>query len=210
MKFLLTVRTKLNSMLTILEKVDFKPSTGWGEFFQKSWWWSGSTFFGVLVIDWLGKFRATEYLNKAITQGVSPELWNVIGAVGLFFLGLSIVTVKTDFPHRWLSKASSRILLIASEIGLFAFGISLGQLLGAFSKAQLLAWQAWFWGISIGILLTLLLVTNFLLWYLARVSHYENCKAPLMSKLACWSLPEDIIVGATVAGLPIWFLLLKR
>ncbi len=210
MKILLTVRTKLKSAFVIFEKADFKPSTGWRECFVTSSWWIGPTFFSVLVVDWLRKFRTTEYLNKALTQGVSPELWNVIGTMGLFLLGLSIVTAKTDFLHRCLSKASSRVLLITFEIGLFALGIMLGQLLRTFSKAQLPAWQAWFWGIRFGVLLTIVFGLNIAVWYLARVSHYGKGKAPIMSKLARWSLPVDIIVGATVAVLPICFLLLER
>lgn len=147
----------------------------------------------VIVVDWLSKFRSVAYLNKALGQGVSPELWNTIGIVGMFLFGLSIITSKTNALHKRVTKAAHGVLLVAFDVGLLIFGILLGQFIVLFNdeSTRLQAWQAWFLGISIPFLMVLLLFLNTSLWWFATIAYSKTGRSRVMEKCSNWRLDSN-------------------
>ncbi len=43
-------------------------------------------------------YPTVEFFQSAITEGIGPNLWNALGAFGLFMLGLSIIFLNFNFP----------------------------------------------------------------------------------------------------------------
>jgi hypothetical protein len=129
-------------------------------------------------------------LSKAVAQGVSPELWNVIGTIGLILSGVALTSIKVKCVHQVAAKAANRVLIVAFEVGLLGYGIIATQLFFEFRQTSVPAWQAWFFGIEITFLIVVVLLLNCLLWYLSCLVFRED-----VGKLSQLDWPIPIAIG---------------
>ena len=204
------IRSKANELAILFRKENFIPITGWGEYLKISAWWVTPAIIYVLAVDLLKNFRSVEYLETAMNQGISPELWNIFGVFGLALFGLSMVTVKIPTIHRALAISASKLLLITFEIGLLAFGIMTGKLISAFSEAEFSIWQAWFFGIGFFLLFGIVLSLNTGLWYLARIVFIHDGLSPFMLAVERLSWGVRFVLSFILIALPVVFLLMER
>ncbi|HEY5604235.1 MAG TPA: hypothetical protein VIM41_14125 [Gammaproteobacteria bacterium] len=189
---------------------DFRPSVGFSEYFVLSAAWLLPSFFAVIFINWFSRHHSAQYFETAISQGISPQLWNVTGAIGLLFFGLTVASLRIQAISNLFAKISSPVLRVAFEMGLLGFGLMLGKLFVAFDNSQLERWQAWFYGITLGWLFALVLAINSLLWLAARLLESKMGPAPILNKAVGWHWLLQVAVGLFFVVSPIWYFWLEK
>lgn len=201
---------KLKQFAPDIKIADFRPSSGFREYIRSSLYWIIPSFLGVLIIYCLSQYRSTYYLNKALDEGISPQLWNVIGSIGFLFFGLSILCLPFNRFFYALSRIATKLLLITFEMGLLTFGIILGKMTIAFNITPLQTWQAWFFTITLWLLVVLVFVLNSLIWFAARIIDNASGAAPILKKASNWHWTIRLLICLFFTVIPILFLLLER
>lgn len=131
-------------------------------------WWAAPSFVLALLVDHYRGHIPTSYLETAISEGISPHLWNVIGTVAFVLFGLTLL-----FPRwKFLSKSAYNVLINAYAIGGLSFGLIFGQLVTAIASASenINAWKMWLMGTGSIFLIFVSLSLNFSLWYLGHLT----------------------------------------
>lgn len=107
------------------------------------------------------------YLEAAISDGIGPHIWNVVGMLGLVLFGLAVLFPKIKF----IATGAYQVLINTYGMGGLAIGLLIGkigaQLPSSLSKIEL--WKAWLAGTGIALLMLELFVLNFSLWCLASL-----------------------------------------
>ncbi|TLM75243.1 hypothetical protein ACONUD_18940 [Microbulbifer harenosus] len=212
-EFFIECRLKIERAVSVFHKDDFLPSGGWRDYWIISLWWMLPAAAYVFVVEWFRGFRAVDYFDTAMSQGVSPELWNVIGVFGFTSLGFGIFTVNFPCLHTVFIRSANKLLLIAFDIGLLSFGIILSKVILAFGDAEITSWKTWFFGIGAFVFLPVVFALNTILWYLATIIHNQGTAdmcSPIMRSFARLSGLTRSILGVVVITVPICFLLLER
>ena len=189
---------------------DFRPSIGFSEYFSLSAAWLLPSFFAVIFIHWFSRHHSTQYFETAVSQGISPQLWNVIGAIGFLFFGSAVASLRIRAISNLLAKISSPVLRVAFEMGLLGFGLMLGKLYVAFDNAQLESWDSWFYRITFGWLFPLVLAINSLLWLASRLIESDKGQAPILHKVVSWHWSIQVVVGSFFVVVPIWYFWLEK
>jgi hypothetical protein len=126
--------------------------------------WAIPAFVIVCLVDRYREYLPSAYLEAAISEGIGPHLWNVIGTLALVLVGLAFL-----FPRSKLVAISAyQVLINTHAIGGLSFGLLFGQLATALvsASANVAAWKAWLMGAGSVFLATQALLLNFSLWYL--------------------------------------------
>lgn len=188
----------------------FRPTVGFSEFLVSLVAWALPSVFAVLLIHKIGQHHPTRYFDTAINQGISPQLWNVVGAIGLLFFGCCIVLIRIQGLFRLSAKLAGPVLRVASDMGLFGIGLMLGKLFIAFDSTPLLLWQMVFLGIAFGWLFFLMLFLNFILWLASRLVDSPNGPALIVRKAVYWHWPSQQFIGLFFVVVPVWHLWLEK
>lgn len=189
---------------------DFRPSIGFSEYFIVSAAWLLPSFFAVVFIHWFSRHHSTQYFETAVSQGISPQLWNVTSAIGFLFFGFAVASLRSRAVSNLFAKISSLVLRVAFEMGLLGFGLMLGKLFVAFDDAQLESWDAWFYRITFGWLFLLVLVINSLLWLASRLTENDKGQAPILHEAVSWHWSMQVAVGLFFVVVPIWYFWLEK
>ena len=102
--------------------------------------WAAPSFLIVWLVASYRKFVPSAYLEAAISEGIGPHLWNVVGTLGLALVGLALV-----FPRsRLIARSAYHVLINTYAIGGLSFGLLFGQLATALASAaeNLASWKA--------------------------------------------------------------------
>lgn len=130
-------------------------------------WWSLPSFLIVWLCSQHREYVPSKYIEAAISEGIGPHLWNVVGALGLLLVGFALLFPRSGF----IARSAYQVLINAYAIG----GLSLGLLSGQFATAMVSAtddvvsWKKWLIGAGWCFLVIQALVLNFSLWYLAHL-----------------------------------------
>lgn len=130
-------------------------------------WWAMPAFVMVCLVDRYREYLPSTYLEAAISEGIGPHLWDVIGTLALVLVGLAFL-----FPRsRLIAKSAHQVLINTYAIGGLTFGLLLGQLATALvsASANVAAWKAWLMGVGGAFLAIQALLLNFSLWYLGHL-----------------------------------------
>lgn len=102
--------------------------------------WVVPAFGYVVGVNALSVVHSVDYLTKALEQGISPELWNVVGVLSFSLASFSIV-----FP-RWISLArvARHVLQANFCIGSLMLGLLLGHAAVYASSGLISDWRSWF------------------------------------------------------------------
>ncbi len=169
-------------------------------------------FFGYLKVKGINYFN---YILKALNEGVSVYLWNVMGTIGLIFLGIAIIFIK-ERVSQGILKQSNNILLNTFKAGLLAFGVLAGKafIILLYDFHPHIWWQKWFFGIMLPIMLLAVLIINSFLWYISILIYNPNMpnqKTSIMEKIE--SIPALYRVSFStifLIVLPIVITIIKR
>ena len=154
-----------------------------------------------IFVLWSNKYYPhVEFYQEAISEGIGPNLWNLIGAFGGFAFSVAIVLSKYIFP----AKAARQILLNTYAIGSLTFGILLGQWYLILNTSEIIWWHRGLFGITTGPLLVIVFVLNFAVWYLGfLIRNDSNGKSMFLIKLEqmnyFWRLGFGLFMGLMIA-----------
>lgn len=151
----------------------------------------------VIAVDWLGAFKDTSYLTKAIGEGMSVTLMDVFATFAFSLFGAVLLAPRLGM----LIRAARQMFINTFSIGSLNYGLLLGFCivsLGSFSTVQ-----------------TSLLMTGFLLLiplHLALLYFYSLCSPESQNTgfLAWWSgkpLPFRAPIALIIIVGPLAFLL---
>jgi hypothetical protein len=103
----------------------------------------------------------------AISEGIGPHLWNVVGTLGLVLVGFFLLFPRSQF----IARSAHQVLINTYAIGGLSFGLLFGQLSTALASAaaNVALWKAWLMGAGGVFLAFQALALNFSLWYLVVV-----------------------------------------
>jgi hypothetical protein len=135
-------------------------------------WWASPAFALALIAAKCQKHLPSAYLKAAIEEGIGPHLWNLIGTIGLIFVGLAFL-----FPRaRFIARSAYQVLINTYAIGGLTLGLALGQFAAAVTVSRMAVWRTWLIGAGAAFLALQVLLLNFSLWYLGNlmVSGEEN------------------------------------
>ena len=116
--------------------------------------------------------------TKAITEGIGPNLWNIIGIPGLFLFGLSLVFISSE---RIVSSAR-RVLSNVYGIGCLSWSLLFAQWL-FLDTSEFTWWQEGLWNITSAFLMLVVLFFNLVVWYLSWLLEVRN-ESSFLKKLA--------------------------
>lgn len=195
----------IKSELGKFERIDFWPGQQWKEAATVFLSWAAPAFFFVLGVKYFEAFRTVEYYKDAISQGIGPKLWNVIGAFGFAFFGLSLVFTKT----KAFSYIANRILINVYAIGSLTFGLLLGQFVCLIPELDqyLDGWRLYLFTPLSAVLLTAVAIINLGVWYL---SYLIQWKGNFHQRVGQIHLMLRIFIGCATTSIPIWLLWIER
>ncbi|MDR5660166.1 hypothetical protein [Burkholderia cenocepacia] len=125
-------------------------------------WWAAPATLAVLFIAQFRNLLPASYLEAAISDGIGPHIWNVVGMLGLVLFGLAVLFPKAKF----IATGAYQVLINAYGMGGLAIGLLIGKILAQLppSLSKLELWKAWFAGTGVTLLMLELFVLNFSLW----------------------------------------------
>lgn len=130
-------------------------------------WWAAPSMLAVWLITYFRKYLPFSYLDAAISDGIGPHLWNVVGLLGLALFGLAVLLPRCKF----IANSAYQVLTNTYAMGGLAIGLLVGQITAripsALSKLEL--WKAWLMGTGIAFVTLELFALNFSLWCLASL-----------------------------------------
>ena len=133
-----------------------------------------------LFVLWANKYHSTaDFYQSAITEGIGPNLWNVIGSFGLFSFGVAVTFSKFYLP----SLVAQQVLSNTYAIGCLTFGLLCGQWTLLITDENILWWQKGLFGITSGFLLAIVFLYNLALWQLCFLIRDKEDKSTFLIKL---------------------------
>jgi len=126
--------------------------------------WAVPSFLAVIGIACFGEHLPSQYLNDAVSQGIGPTLWNVVGVLGTALFGFGVM-----FPDvRWVINGAREVLVSTYGIGSLMFGLLAGLLVTSFPEvaAKVEIGRALAMGLSGIISLSTAWMLNFAVWCL--------------------------------------------
>ncbi|NAW64793.1 hypothetical protein, partial [Photobacterium halotolerans] len=103
------------------ERCDINPGNSYKEAISVFLAWTVPAFIFVL---WASNFYPEVKLyHDAITEGIGPNLWNVIGSFGFFSFGIAMIFSNHTGP----ALVADKVLSNAYAIGCLNFGLLSGQ-----------------------------------------------------------------------------------
>lgn len=132
-----------------------------------AFWWVSPATLAVLFIAQFRNQLPASYLEAAISDGIGPHIWNVVGMLGLALFGLAVLFPRVKF----IATGAYQILINTYGMGGLAIGLLIGKILAQLppSLSKLELWDAWFAGTGITLLILELFVLNFSLWCFASL-----------------------------------------
>lgn len=168
--------------------------------------WAIPAALSITVTRQLGRFASVTYLNAAISEGIGPHLWNVVGIIGVVLFSLFILAPRA----KWLAVAANRVLVNTYAIGALTFGLLFGQWANAFAAATLDRWQAWANGVGFSLLFMLVISLNFLVWYLGYLSSPTRLNTGFAVSLSSVDFRIRFVLGILLGAVAILFLMMER
>lgn len=129
---------------------------------------------------WLAQFRSTAYLSAAISEGLGPHLWNVLGTFGIGFFGALVIAPRV----RFLAVLASEAFANTYVVGALTLGILVGQIAYLFYSAPPPPPVYWLYIVAFPVLLAALAVLNVLTWYLSYLSDPTRLATGFPAQLA--------------------------
>jgi len=191
--------------LSIFDISDFNPNKAWISAIQILSSWAVPAFVFVILVSAVNEYRPVEYYEKAISQGIGPILWNVMGAFGLAFFCLSIIFSRI----RWLSTVAHQILTNVYAIGAFSFGLLFGQVVCLVPQLDkyMETWQVYLFSPAIAILLLVVAGLNVAVWYMSYLIKWDSSFREKLSKV---SIVLRLPVGGICFLLSLWLLWIEK
>lgn len=165
----------------------------------------------VLIVWLVARYRKhvpSAYLEAAISEGIGPHLWNVVGTLGLVLVGFALL-----FPRsRFIARSAYQVLINTYAIGGLSFGLLFGQLATALTSAaaNVASWKAWFMGAGGFFLAVQALTFNFSLWYLGHFMASREASDGFLHRVEGVALRLRLAAFLFLAVLPITLMFMEK
>ncbi|UYG01265.1 hypothetical protein [Halomonas sp. GD1P12] len=164
------MKTILAQQFRHFARSDFIPNESLKEAFFIFFIWAFPAF---LFVIWANAFYSeVEFYQAAISEGLGPNLWNVIGSFGLFAFGVALMFSKFSIP----ALIAKQILSNTYAIGCLTFGLLVGQWSVLLPIEGMVWWQRGLFNITSGFLLIVVFLYNLAIWYLSFLIQKESGK----------------------------------
>lgn len=162
-------------------------------------WWAIPAFLSVWIVAHYRQHLPASYLECAINEGIGPHLWNVIGTLGLIFVGIALV-----FPEsRFIAQSAHQILINTYAIGGLSFGLIFGQLTTSIASANIEKWKIWLMSAGAVALAIQVIFLNFSLWYLGHLMSSRQKDDGFMHRVTKVHLRIRLIAASIIIVVPI-------
>jgi hypothetical protein len=94
------LRTYLRTQLQPFDRTALWSSHVAKEGLLVVFWWAVPSFAIVLLVAHYRDHLPSAYLESAISEGIGPHLWNVIGTLGLVLVGFALLLPRSRFIAR--------------------------------------------------------------------------------------------------------------
>jgi hypothetical protein len=169
-------------------------------------WWAVPAMIFVLCTHIFKEKLPSAYLEKAISEGIGPHLWNVIGALALTLVGLSFLFPRSEF----IAKSASQVLINTYAIGGLSFGLLFGQVITSFFSLNMEQWKMWLTGLGVIFFAVQIILLNFSLWYMAFLMSSREQASGFLHTLEKSSFSLRILAFFIFSVLPILLLMLEH
>jgi hypothetical protein len=170
--------------------------------------WAIPAIIMVWLVDRYHEHIPSAYLMAAISEGISPHLWNVMGTLALVLTGLSFL-----FPRsKLVAKSACQILISTHAVGGLLFGLLSGQLATAFMRmsARGAIWKICLAGAGSAFWAILALLLNFFIWYLGYLMTSREKNDGFLHRVERVSLWPRMAVFVLLSGSPVAFLFMEK
>jgi hypothetical protein len=191
----------INQQLSVFDRTVIWPPLVIKEGAKIAFWWALPAMLAVCVIARYKQHLPSSYLGAAISDGIGPHLWNVIGTFGLALFGLAFLLPKCKF----IADSAYQVLVNAFAMGGLAFGLLAGQLITQAPDAisRLGVWQTALFATGIFVFIFELFALNFALWYLARLMRSNGNGDGFLGRVERLDLRLRFIVFVCLSILPV-------
>lgn len=148
-----------------------------------------------IFVAWVNRFEPENvFYQKAITEGIGPNLWNVMGSFGCIAFGVSLF-----FPScKKLTLIGRHILSNTYSMGCLTFGLLFGQWC-YIPLDNLVWWQQGLFGIVSVLLLGVVVALNYLIWYLYFLLQENEFEPNFLSKVSNMRRIARCVIGGCVS-----------
>jgi hypothetical protein len=171
-----------------------------------AFWWAVPAFFLVCSVEKFHQKLPSTYLEAAISEGIGPHLWNVIGTLGLVLVGFALLFPKS----KYVAKCAHQVLINTYAIGGLSFGLLFGQLATSIASANIEQWKLWLLGVGGVFLAIQLLLLNFSLWYLGHLMVSREFGSDFLNRVERVHWRLRVFAAALIAGLPVVLLFAEK
>ncbi|MFK0376693.1 hypothetical protein [Pandoraea sp. NPDC090278] len=170
--------------------------------------WAVPSFFAVIGIACFGEHLPSHYLNGAVSEGIGPALWNVVGTFGTVLFGFGLM-----FPGvRCMTSAARGALNGTYGIGNLMFGLLAGLLVTSFPEAaaKVEFWRALAMAVGGILLLSLALALNFAVWCLGAMMAPNDGDGAFLRRVKRMHWLSRLILSLLFIATPLLFLLAEK
>ncbi|MCV2437181.1 hypothetical protein [Paucibacter sp. DJ2R-2] len=170
-------------------------------------WWAAPSFLIVWLVARFRNYLPATYLESAISEGIGPHLWNVVGTLGLVLVGFALL-----FPRsRFVARSAYHVLINTYAIGGLSFGLLFGQLFSTFtaSTKNLALWKTWLMGAGGVFLAIQVLALNFSLWYLGHLMASREANDGFLHRVERVAFPLRFFSFLVFATVPVILLFME-
>ncbi|WP_143283111.1 hypothetical protein [Burkholderia pseudomallei] len=121
------VRPYLKAQLAPLNRSFFWSAIVPIEGLRVAFWWASPATVAVLFITHFKNRLPASYLEAAISDGIGPHIWNVVGMLGLALFGLAVLFPKIEF----IATGAYQVLINTYGMGGLAIGLLIGKIGGS-------------------------------------------------------------------------------
>lgn len=134
--------------------------------------WAIPAFLIVCLVEYFHDYLPANYLKAAVSEGIGPHLWNVIGVISFVFVGFAILLPRSKF----IARCAYHLLVNTYAIRGLSLGLLTGQLL-IYSDpvvGSVDLWKAWIISTGLILLVALAFLLNFSFWYLGVLMNSQG------------------------------------
>jgi len=172
-------------------------------------WWSVPAGLFVYGAREFKEYLPHAYFEAAISEGIGPRLWNVLGSLGLVLFGLLLLFPRSKF----LGKSAHHVLSNTFAIGGLTFGLAMGRLIFGLANESINmeAWRLWLAGAGTFVLVVQVIFLKFSLWVMGCLAKPDqNGERTLLWNVQKVRLPLRFVVFSILAAVPTVALMLEK
>jgi len=165
-----------------------------------AFWWVMPAMISVWLITRYKEYLPFAYLDAAISDGIGPHLWNVVGMLGLAFFGLAVLIPRCKL----IADSAYQVLANTCSMGWLACGLLLGLLTARIPAelSKLALWKARLLEAGLAAFMFEIFALNCLIWWLANLMRLSDSDDGFLRRVERFDLRLRFLVFICLSILP--------